>query len=197
VAIGKRPPESGLRSFGEELSDRTLKPPVSPGEVYTETEKLKSGGVRFTVKSVRLGQRVSLYGSPFGASVSSKLKVTRGIDVSTLGPGNDSSLIQINAAANPGNSGDPLLDGSCNVNAILSSGTHEAQGFKFAVNAIVAKQILESMRVTYAMSLSSIPLTTEEQFKKIRPFVVLITCFEVEGRNADVGSRRHGFEIVF
>jgi S1-C subfamily serine protease len=177
VAIGKRPRESGLRSLGEELSDRSLKPPVSPGEVYTETEKLKSGGVRFAVRSVRPGQRVSLYGFPFGESVSSQLKVTSGIVVSTLGPGNDSSLIQIDTAVNPGNSGGPLLDSSGDVVAILSSGFQEAPGFNFAVNAVVAKQFLESMGVAYAMGLSSSPLSSEELFKRIRPFVVLITCF--------------------
>ena len=176
-AVSKRSSSSGLRSLGEELSDRSLETPPSQGETHIEPEKLRARVVRFAVRSVRPGQRISLYGFPFGEAVSSQLKVTRGTVVSTLGPGNDSSLIQIDAATNPGNSGGPVLDASGNVVAILSSGFRKAQGFNFAVNAVVAKQFLESMGVAYATSLSVSPLSTEEQYKRIRPFVVLITCF--------------------
>ena len=177
AAVRIRSLESGMRSLGEELSDRSLQSKIDQEGASTGPEKLNASVVRFAAKPVRPGQHISLYGYPLGESVFSQLKVTRGVVVSTMGPGNDSSVIQIDAAVNPGNSGGPLLDGAGNVVAIVFARMNGAQGFNFAVNAVVAKQLMDSLGVAYATSPSNRPMSIEEQYKRIRPFVVLITCF--------------------
>ena len=177
VAVRKRPLESGMRSLGEELADRSLHSPASQERASTGLEKLNAGVLRFAAKPVTPGQHISLFGYPLGEMISSQMKVTRGVVVSTMGPGNNSSLIQIDAATNQGNSGGPVLDSSGNVVAILSLGYDKFQGFNFGVNAVVAKQLMDSLGVAYATNPSNRPMSTEEQYKRIRPYVVLITCF--------------------
>ncbi len=176
-AVANRPTQSGPRSLGDELADRGREPPVSQALAHAEPVNFSSGALRFAARSVRPGQPIRLYGFPFGEMVSSQLKVTSGAVVSTMGIGNNSSVIQIDAATNPGNSGGPVLNASGNVVAIVSSLLEGTQGFNFAVNATVAKQFLDSMGVAYATDPSGTPSTTEEQYSRVRPFVVLVICF--------------------
>ena len=55
-------------------------------------------------------QRIIAAGYPFGKSLSDDLKFTSGIISSLKGLGDDSTLIQIDAALNKGNSGGPIVD---------------------------------------------------------------------------------------
>ena len=58
------------------------------------------------------------FGFPLAENLSSSVKLTRGIVSSLSGPENDISLIQIDAALQPGNSGGPILDKKGNVVAV-------------------------------------------------------------------------------
>ena len=60
-------------------------------------------------------QDVYVAGFPFGNTISSSVKVTKGIVSSLTGLGNNYSNIQIDAALQPGNSGGPILDENGNV----------------------------------------------------------------------------------
>ena len=55
-------------------------------------------------------QRIIAAGYPLGKSLSDDLKFTSGIISSLKGLGDDSTLIQIDAALNKGNSGGPIVD---------------------------------------------------------------------------------------
>ena len=177
VEVQSRRLEGGMRSLGEELADRSL--PVSSIREATRPapERSSADMLRFAARPVTPGQQINLFGYPLGEYISSQMKVTRGIVVSTMGPGNNSSLIQIDAATNDGNSGGPILDGSGNVVAVLSSGYDEFQGFNFGVNAAVAKQLMNSLGVSYATNPSNKSMSTEQQYKRVRPYVVFITCY--------------------
>ena len=64
-------------------------------------------------RSARVGDDVFVVGHPFGLTDSLSAGVISGFDRSFLPPGRDTKLeglIQFDAAANPGNSGGPLLD---------------------------------------------------------------------------------------
>ena len=60
-------------------------------------------------------QEVVVAGYPFGNSLSSSIKFTKGIVSSLSGLGNNYSEIQIDAAIQPGNSGGPIIDEYGNV----------------------------------------------------------------------------------
>jgi hypothetical protein len=71
----------------------------------------------FSVSSqdAELLQDIYVAGYPFGATISSSIKVTKGIVSSLSGIGNNYSNMQIDAALQPGNSGGPILDNKGNV----------------------------------------------------------------------------------
>ena len=68
-----------------------------------------------------LGEDVVVLGFPFIGILSTDIKVTKGIVSGLSGPGNNSSLVQIDAAVQPGNSGGPLLNSNGNIIGVIVS----------------------------------------------------------------------------
>ena len=92
-----------------------------------------------TAETLRPGQEVITIGSALGTLQNS---VTRGI-VSGLRRSGDATLVQTDAAANPGNSGGPLLDRSGVAIGITTMGYRDQQGLNFAVAIDHARAILD------------------------------------------------------
>jgi S1-C subfamily serine protease len=92
-----------------------------------------------SANALRAGQEVIVIGSALGTLQNS---VSRGI-VSGMRNAAGVTLIQSDAAANPGNSGGPMLDRNGRVVGILTSGYRQQQGLNFAVSIDHARAILE------------------------------------------------------
>jgi S1-C subfamily serine protease len=92
-----------------------------------------------TSQSLKTGQEVIVIGSALGTLQNS---VSRGI-VSGLRNSGGVNLVQSDAAANPGNSGGPMLDRYGRVVGILTAGYKGQQGLNFAVSIDHARDILE------------------------------------------------------
>ena len=92
-----------------------------------------------TSQSLKPGQEVVVIGSALGTLQNS---VSRGI-VSGLRNSGGVTLVQSDAAANPGNSGGPMLDRNGRVVGILTAGYSGQQGLNFAVSIDHARDILE------------------------------------------------------
>jgi S1-C subfamily serine protease len=107
-----------------------------------------------SARTLRPGQEVITIGSALGTLQNS---VTRGI-VSGVRQAGDATLVQTDAAANPGNSGGPLLDRNGVAIGITTMGYREQQGLNFAVAIDHASDILAG-RVT---STSTAPLALNE-----------------------------------
>ncbi len=89
--------------------------------------------------TLRAGQEVFTIGSALGTLQNS---VTRGI-VSGVRRSGDATLVQTDAAANPGNSGGPLLDRSGVAIGITTMGYRDQQGLNFAVAIDHARAIID------------------------------------------------------
>ena len=89
--------------------------------------------------SVRAGQEVIAIGSALGTLQNT---VTRGI-VSGLRESGGATLVQTDAAVNPGNSGGPLLNRDGQAIGITTMGYAERQGLNFAVAADHARGLLD------------------------------------------------------
>jgi S1-C subfamily serine protease len=89
--------------------------------------------------ALKPGQEVIVIGSALGTLQNS---VSRGI-VSGLRNSGGVTLVQSDAAANPGNSGGPMLDRSGRVVGILTAGYRGQQGLNFAVAIDHARDILD------------------------------------------------------
>ena len=92
-----------------------------------------------TAQSLKAGQEVVVIGSALGTLQNS---VSRGV-VSGLRASGGVTLVQSDAAANPGNSGGPMLDRNGRVVGILTAGYKGQQGLNFAVSIDHARDILE------------------------------------------------------
>ena len=92
-----------------------------------------------TAQSLKAGQEVVVIGSALGTLQNS---VSRGV-VSGLRNSGGVTLVQSDAAANPGNSGGPMLDRNGRVVGILTAGYKGQQGLNFAVSIDHARDILE------------------------------------------------------
>ena len=89
--------------------------------------------------TLRPGQDVITIGTALGTLQNS---VSRGV-VSGLRRSGDATLIQNDAAANPGNSGGPLLDRQGNAVGVTTGGDQDRPGINFAVAIDHARDILE------------------------------------------------------
>lgn len=92
-----------------------------------------------SANTLRPGQEVITIGSALGTLQNS---VTRGI-VSGVRQSGNATLVQTDAAANPGNSGGPLLDRSGVAIGITTMGYRDQQGLNFAVAIDHARAIIE------------------------------------------------------
>lgn len=95
-------------------------------------------------KTLRPGQEVIAIGSALGMLQNS---VTRGI-VSGVRESRGATLVQTDAAANPGNSGGPLMDRSGTAIGIITLGISGREGLNFAVAIDHARDILEGRQVS-------------------------------------------------
>jgi len=99
-----------------------------------------------SASGVRIGQEVVAIGSALGLLQNT---VTRGI-VSGIRQVGSATLVQTDAALNPGNSGGPLLDRAGNAIGVNASGFRGAQGLNFAVSIDHARALLEGRVQTAA-----------------------------------------------
>ena len=105
------------------------------------------------------GEDIMAFGFPLAENLSSSVKLTRGIVSSLSGPNNDITLIQIDAAIQPGNSGGPVLNYNGQVVGVASSGLNKIEmlldeespyipeNVNFAVSANTLTSFLRSNRV--------------------------------------------------
>jgi hypothetical protein len=89
--------------------------------------------------NLRVGQEVVAIGSALGTLQNT---VTRGI-VSGLRQSGSATLVQTDAAVNPGNSGGPLLDRTGTAIGITTMGYADRQGLNFAVGIDHGRALLE------------------------------------------------------
>ena len=89
------------------------------------------------------GASVAVVGYPKALGVSAS--ITRGI-VSRLFTQQGISYIQTDSAANPGNSGGPVVDACGRVAGLLSSGYDDAEGLNFAIAEPTLGRLLQAIR---------------------------------------------------
>jgi hypothetical protein len=92
-----------------------------------------------SARALKPGQEVIVIGSALGTLQNS---VSRGI-VSGIRTSGGATLVQTDAAANPGNSGGPMLDRHGFVVGIQTLGYREAEGLNFAVAIEHARDLLD------------------------------------------------------
>jgi S1-C subfamily serine protease len=102
--------------LGGQVASATLVSQDRINDLALLKTKMKSiNALHLASENPYLLQDIIAAGFPFGESVSSTIKVTRGVVSSLSGLGDNSGQIQIDAALQPGNSGGPIFDENGNV----------------------------------------------------------------------------------
>ena len=102
-----------------------------------------------SARGLKLGQEIVVIGSALGTLQNS---VSRGI-VSGLRNAGGATLVQTDAAANPGNSGGPMLDRSGAVIGVTTMQYKDAQGLNFGVAVEHVKDLLEGRQANVGSAL--------------------------------------------
>lgn len=124
-------------------------------------------------------QDIIAVGFPFGKYLNDDLKYTSGIVSSLKGPGDNSNLIQIDAALNFGNSGGPIVDKNTgNVVAVavgmIRNETIESINYGIKNTALI--NFLDTNSVSYDVNSSSRSLERSELSKKLESSTVYVGC---------------------
>ena len=98
--------------------------------------------------------------------------------------GGDTLACQIAVAANPGNSGGPVLDKNGEVIGVLSNRQKHAQGAVFAIRSKNILSALEEMKSDTSLASIHLPqnstvknLDRVQQIKKIQEFIYLVKSY--------------------
>lgn len=108
---------------------------------------------------IKQGEEIFVFGFPLDGYLPSAGNITPGIISALAGPGNNSSLVQMTAPVQPGNSGGPLLNkkgkvvgvvvGKANAIKIAKVTGDIPQNINFAIAPRTVKSFLDGNRVEY------------------------------------------------
>ena len=124
-------------------------------------------------------QRVIAVGYPFGKYVSDDLKFTSGIISALKGPDDSSTMIQVDAALNPGNSGGPIVDESSGdlvgvanmkLDASISEGTN------FAIKSSTIENFLSANKIKTSTTYLSFGKSRDGLLKLLESTTVFVFC---------------------
>ena len=136
--------------------------------------------------NVRGGEDVLVAGFPYGDVFSKSIKVTKGIISSTKGYKDDTGQFQIDAAVQPGNSGDPIYGRYKNIIEVVVAQLDKLkvakstgllpENINFGIKASTVKQFLNTAGLISNWSKKSKPLTTEKLFEIALQQTVIVVC---------------------
>jgi S1-C subfamily serine protease len=132
--------------------------------------------------AVELAEPVRVVGYPLSTVLGNSIKVTQG-SVAGLINEEGHSLIQVDAAVNPGNSGGPLFNGAGGVVGVVNAklAHEEVSNVGFAVPSKLARTLLQTQRIPFAEPVSNEKLEGPDLVRRVTPSVAFITIVSRPG----------------
>ena len=137
-------------------------------------------------RQVRQGDGIVAMGFPLRGVLASQANLSVGYVSALAGIGNDSTLLQISAPIQPGNSGGPLIDMQGHIVGVVVaslSPLHLAkvtgtlpQNVNFAIKSEIARNFLDANDVKYQTAKPDKEIRPGEVADLARPFTVLVEC---------------------
>jgi S1-C subfamily serine protease len=135
---------------------------------------------------VRLGESVFVYGFPLAGLLASSGNFTIGNVTAVAGLGDDTTMIQMSAPVQPGNSGGPVFDQYGNVVAVVVSKLNALriakvtsdipQNVNFAIKSPIALGFMEAGNVSASTAASTTKLEGTQIAERARAFTTQIRC---------------------
>ena len=150
-------------------------------------------------------QDIIATGFPFGESVSSTIKVTKGVVSSLSGLGDNSGQIQIDAALQPGNSGGPIIDENGNVVGVavakldleksIESFGVVPENVNFGIKLSSLKTFLDDNNVDYTVG-NEREIKNSALGKLATEATVLLSCWMTEARIETMQNSKAMFKEI-
>lgn len=123
-----------------------------------------------------VGENIFVLGYPLQNTMGQEIKLTTGIISSNSGFMGDTTLFQISAPIQPGNSGGPLFDNNGKLIGIIAAKHKNADNVGYAIKLNLIKNFLKEQKI----NLSVAKPTPMELSKKVKLFKDYIYSVEVE-----------------
>jgi hypothetical protein len=151
-------------------------------------------------------EEVYVAGYPFGKSVSSSIKVTKGVVSSLSGLGDNFSNIQIDAALQPGNSGGPIINNEGKVIGVAVAKLDFKQTIKtygaipeninFGVKSSVVNSFVKSNNIKTNKSIKEKIINKKELAEKIQNATVYLDCWMTASKIKEMKEKKTLFPNV-
>ena len=158
------------------------------------------------IDGAEFGEDIIAFGYPLSDSLSTSVKLTRGIVSSLSGPGNNYSEIQIDAAIQPGNSGGPVLNMDGQVVGVASSGLNKLymlqkseyipENVNFAVAAPTLANFLKGNGVIISNQKFKIG-NTKELANIGRPSTLQLFCLNTKAVHDELKEKKKHSDVLF
>ena len=156
-----------------------------------ETTMRPANVARFRT-AVKLGERVSVFGYPYTGILSSSGNFSAGNITAVTGIGDDTSMLQISAPVQPGNSGGPLLDETGNVVGVVVSKLDALkiaaivkdipQNINFAIRATTVTTFLQANNISFNVGSPGLVRPPEEIADQAKRMSVRLECGDIRLR---------------
>jgi hypothetical protein len=125
----------------------------------------------------RVGQRIFVFGFPLTGFLSSSGNFTEGLITALTGPRDDSRLLQVSAAVQPGNSGGPLFDAFGNILGVIVGKIDALQNVNFAIKSSIAMNFLSANRILTSDGNHLREIGSEKIAELANQFTTRVLCF--------------------
>lgn len=176
-----------------EIHIKPLVVPVVATDAKRDLALLKVGAnfkrfATFRDGAIRKGESVVVAGFPLHGVLASDLKITTGTVSGLAGPGNNSTLLQLSAPIQKGNSGGPLLDLSGHVVGVIVSKLDALkmaratgdipQNVNFAIKGDVAREFMAAHNVQVVTAPSIADLAPADVAERAQLYTALFECWK-------------------
>jgi hypothetical protein len=134
-----------------------------------------NSGLPYSFKKANseVGESIFVLGYPLQNTMGQEIKLTTGVISSNSGFLGDTSLFQISAPIQPGNSGGPLFDNYGNLIGIVSAKHKRADNVGYAVKLSLFQDFLKRKGVNFSSN-KNVPAELSKQVKSFKDFIYSI-----------------------
>ena len=122
------------------------------------------------------GEQVYAVGFPMSGFLGAGPQITSGMVANSLGPANDTRLLQISAPIQPGSSGGPVFDASGRLVGVAVASLSGAQNVNFAVRAALVSYLAQSVGIDVKSAGADAPFSPDRLLRAVRGSLFKLEC---------------------
>ena len=134
----------------------------------------------YSIKTItsEVGEEIWVLGYPLTSTMGDEIKLTTGVISAKSGYEGNTSMYQVSAPVQPGNSGGPLFDKKGNLIGIICAHHRDAENASYAIKASCLRNLIETSLdhdiLPHTNKIASFDLAN--QVKSVKNFIYYITC---------------------